>query len=602
MTGQAASQEERRAPPAQAAASGFAFFAASSRNYIPRLISSASMTAVTGVYVGWLWAMPWLAFIVFSLFSNTYLVTAMGRAATPEAAKRIWRLSNASSFFFTCVQCLPIVALWLTAQPPAMAFAVVASLVGCTYVLLQYYAEPEQYRLFLAPYVVALSFMIGRLVWLANFKIAALVAAIGCAVTLYNFLHFSRQILAGSRAALRAARAKAQEKEVAAEAANRAKSIFLATMSHEIRTPLNGVLGMAQAMAAEALSDLQRERLSVIHHSGESLLAILNDLLDLSKIEAGKLELESIEFDLGEVARGAHSAFTALANKKGLSFCLDVEPAAGRYRGDPTRLRQILYNLISNALKFTEQGEIRVTAALEGETLELSVRDTGLGISEQNLGKLFGKFDQLDSSTTRRFGGTGLGLSICRELAHLMDGDISVESQLGEGSCFVLRVNLPRVGDAKPPARLAPASPPELTSVALRVLAAEDNSVNQLVLKTLLHQMGVDPTVVDNGQAAVEAWEAQSWDVILMDIQMPIMDGLTATTMIRAREHASGRPRTPIVALTANAMSHQVVQYLAAGMDGHVAKPIEAAALFAALCSVAGEADGDDGALEIAVS
>ncbi len=441
MTGQAASQKEGRAPPAQAAASGFAFFAASSRNYIPRLISSASMTAVTGAYVGWLWALPWFASIIVSLFSNTYIVTAMGRAATPEAAKRIWRLSNASSFLFTCVQCLPIVALWLTAQPPAMAFAVVASLVGCTYVLLQYYAEPGQYRLFLAPYVVALSFMIGRLVWLANFKIAALVAAIGCAVTLYNFLHFSRQILAGSRAALRAARAKAQEKEVAAEAANRAKSIFLATMSHEIRTPLNGVLGMAQAMAAEALSDLQRERLSVIHHSGESLLAILNDLLDLSKIEAGKLELESIEFDLGEVARGAHSAFTALANKNGLSFCLDVEPAAGRYRGDPTRLRQILYNLISNALKFTEQGEIRVTAALEGETLELSVRNTGLGISEQNLGKLFGKFDQLDSSTTRRFGGTGLGLSICRELAHLMDGDISVESQLGEGSCFVLRVN-----------------------------------------------------------------------------------------------------------------------------------------------------------------
>ena len=601
MTGQAASQGEGKAAPANAVTSGFAFFAASSRNYIPRLVSGASMTCVTGVYIGWLWAVPWFAFIVFSLFSNQYLVRAMARAAVPDAAKRIWRLSNASSFTFTVIQCLPIVALWQTNQAPAMAFAVVASLVGCTYVLLQYYAEPLQYRLFLAPYAVVLTFMIGRLVLSAQFSPAAVVAAIGAAVTLFNFLHFSRQILAGSRAALRAAKAKAQEKELAAEAANRAKSVFLATMSHEIRTPLNGVLGMAQAMAAEELSDLQRDRLSVIHRSGESLLAILNDLLDLSKIEAGKLELESIEFDLGEVARGAHSAFTALANKKGLSFCLDVEQAAGRYQGDPTRLRQILYNLISNALKFTEQGEIRVIAALEGETLALSVRDTGLGVSEENLGRLFGKFDQLDSSTTRRFGGTGLGLSICRELAHLMDGDISVQSTLGEGSCFVLRVNLPRVGDAKPPARLAPAAPPELKSVALRVLAAEDNSVNQLVLKTLLHQLGVDPTVVDNGQAAVEAWEAQPWDVILMDIQMPIMDGLAATAAIRARELEQGRPRTPIVALTANAMSHQVEQYLAAGMDGHVAKPIEAAALFAALCAVVDEADDAD-ELEAAVA
>src|SRR4029077_9141871 len=245
---------------------------------------------------------------------------------------------------------------------------------------------------------------------------------------------------------------------------------FLATMSHEIRTPLNGVLGMAQAMAGDALSDRQRDRLSVIHRSGEALVAILNDVLDLSKIEAGKLELEQLEFEMGEVARGAYSAFTALANKKGLSFALDIERARGRYIGDPTRLRQILYNLISNALKFTEQGEIRVTAVREDDVLVLSVRDTGLGIPEENLSRLFGKFDQLDSSTTRRFGGTGLGLSICRELAHLMDGDIAVDSRLGEGSCFTLRLNLPRIGDAKPPAALAPAAPPELKSAHIRVL------------------------------------------------------------------------------------------------------------------------------------
>src|SRR6185295_15009503 len=216
--------------------------------------------------------------------------------------------------------------------------------------------------------------------------------------------------------------------------------------------------------------------LDVIHQSGEALLAILNDILDLSKIEAGKLELEEIEFDLGELAKGAHSAFTALANKKGLSFALDIEAARGVYRGDPTRLRQILYNLISNALKFTEQGEIRVTAVRDGDILQISVADTGVGIAPESLGKLFAKFDQLDSSTTRRFGGTGLGLAICRELASLMSGEITVQSDLGLGSTFTLRVPLARVGNERPVATVAEARA-DKPDIALRVLAAEDNAV-----------------------------------------------------------------------------------------------------------------------------
>ena len=375
-----------------------------------------------------------------------------------------------------------------------------------------------------------------------------------------------------------------------AEAASAAKSTFLATMSHEIRTPLNGVLGMAQAMAADGLPDHQRERLDVIRQSGESLLAILNDVLDLSKIEAGKLELELVEFDLAEIARGAHSAFTALANDRGLAFSLDIEPARGRYLGDPVRLRQVLYNLISNALKFTQEGEIRVSARYAGGRLSIAVADTGIGIAPDSVGKLFTKFDQLDSSTTRRFGGTGLGLAICHELAQLMGGAIGVESELGRGSCFTLEFPLPRLGDGTT-AAAAEAVVEELRGVSLRVLAAEDNAVNQLVLKTLLHQMGVDPVVVDNGQAAVEAWETGDWDVILMDVQMPVMDGVTATALIRGREQASGRPRTRIIALSANAMAHQVSEYLAAGMDGHVAKPIEAAALYTALRAAAEAAD-----------
>jgi PAS domain S-box-containing protein len=372
-----------------------------------------------------------------------------------------------------------------------------------------------------------------------------------------------------------------------AESANRAKSTFLATMSHEIRTPLNGVLGMAQAMAVDELCAVQRERLDVIRQSGESLLAILNDVLDLSKIEAGKLELEETEFDLAELARGAHAAFTAIAQKKGLSFDLEVERSAqGVYRGDPTRIRQILYNLISNALKFTATGEIRVAIRRSDDRLEVVVRDTGIGMAPETTTGVFSTFTQADSSTTRRFGGTGLGLSICRELAGLMGGDIGVESELGVGSTFTVRLELPwlrasAAAAADPsPAAVAPSG---AVRTAVRVLAAEDNAMNRLVLKTLLHQAGIEPKVVENGAECVEAWQAGTWDVILMDVQMPIMDGPSATRAIRELEAQTGRPRTPIVALSANAMSHQVSEYLAVGMDGHVSKPIEAAKLFEAI-------------------
>ncbi|CAN5196668.1 hypothetical protein BH11PSE2_BH11PSE2_09480 [soil metagenome] len=375
------------------------------------------------------------------------------------------------------------------------------------------------------------------------------------------------------------------EAKAAAEAANVAKSAFLATMSHEIRTPLNGVLGMAQAMACDALGEMQRARLDVIRQSGESLLAILNDILDLSKIEAGKLDLEEIEFDLADIARGAHAAFTTLANKGGLSFALEVDEAKGVYLGDPTRLRQILYNLISNALKFTEQGEIRVKASYDEAGLTLVVVDSGIGMTPEVQASLFAKFVQADASTTRRFGGTGLGLAICRELAELMGGSICVESELGVGSTFKVVLPLPRVGEGRDQSlevvSVEPNAPAE--TLSLRVLAAEDNSVNQLVLKTLLHQVGIDPIIVENGALCVEAWESGAFDVVLMDVQMPVMDGLYATRAIRAREAARGLARTPIIALTANAMSHQLAEYRAVGMDGHVTKPISAAKLFEAL-------------------
>jgi signal transduction histidine kinase len=399
--------------------------------------------------------------------------------------------------------------------------------------------------------------------------------------------------LKGNDEALHATMSELREARDAAEAANVLKSQFLANMSHEIRTPLNGVLAMAQIMAMGELNDTQRERLNVVRQSGEALLAILNDVLDLSKIEAGKMELEPIEFELGDIARHAEAAYGEMAKRKGLNLVIDMDPAAaGRRYGDVGRLRQIVSNLVSNAIKFTEKGEVRLSLSEEvredgGEMLRMLVSDTGIGIPAEKIPMLFQKFTQVDSSTTRKFGGTGLGLAICRELAGLMNGRIWVESQEGEGSIFHLIAPLPRVKAAIPPAD--PASKADASPAmdggprALRILAAEDNPTNQLVLRTIMQTFGVDLTLVSDGLQAVDAWRGGDFDLILMDIQMPVMDGVAATRLIRETETASARRRIPIVALSANAMTHQVAEYLGAGMDLHVAKPIELSKLHAAL-------------------
>jgi two-component system, sensor histidine kinase len=378
----------------------------------------------------------------------------------------------------------------------------------------------------------------------------------------------------------------------AAQEANLVKSQFLANMSHEIRTPLNGVLAMAQVLATSELNPAQAEQIDVIQKSGATLLSVLNDLLDISKIEAGRLELEATPFDIVEVAHGAYATFTSIANTSGVSFSMTIdEAAAGLWRGDSVRVRQVIYNLISNALKFTREGEVRVSIdsipSASGKDLTITIRDTGIGISPEALTTLFDKFVQADNTMTRRFGGTGLGLTICKQIVELMGGAIAVESRLGEGATFRVRLPLPWLGPALPlPAPPAAGETPETSLEGLRVLAAEDNVTNQLVLKTVLHSLGIQPVVVENGRLAVEAWAREPFDLILMDIQMPEMDGVAATQEIRRREAKAGGERTPIVALSANVMKHQVAEYLAAGMDAHLAKPINVAQLYDALLAV----------------
>ena len=377
---------------------------------------------------------------------------------------------------------------------------------------------------------------------------------------------------------------------IKAEAANRAKSDFLANMSHEIRTPLNGILGMAQVLGRDDLQASQREQLDVIRNSGEALLAILNSILDLSKIEAGQLEIERTPFELGDAVRAVADPFAALAAEKGLAFETRLEAAAdGRWLGDALRLRQVLANLASNAVKFTDQGRISLSVRRTPAGLAFEVADTGIGIAADRQDEVFAKFSQVDESSTRRFGGTGLGLAICRELVALMGGTLTLTSAPGLGSTFAFELPLEAVATLD--AADAAAAPAEAAAERpLRILAAEDNPTNRTILSALLGFTDAEVTMVEDGVEAVAAFEAAAFDVVLMDIQMTRMSGVAAARAIRAHETAAGQARTPILAVSANVMRHQVDEYLAAGMDGVVAKPLQAETLFGEIERVLGGA------------
>ena len=385
---------------------------------------------------------------------------------------------------------------------------------------------------------------------------------------------------------------------IRAEHAAQAKSDFLAMMSHEIRTPMNGVIGMAQALMKTQMKDEQRQMLSVMIDSSDMLLLLLNDILDMSKIEAGKIEIESIPFSPQKLVQAANDLFDARASAKDINLEVEIAADASQWRlGDPVRLRQIVFNLVSNAIKFTDQGTVKIALNLGPKReMAISVTDTGIGIPPDRLAHLFEKFTQADSSHTRLYGGTGLGLSIAKAMTEAMGGELLVESKEGVGSTFTCLVPLQAVSAAldepdhwAESGRSADGNAPTLQdkppASALKLLVAEDNQTNQLVLQVLLSSYEIELVFTQNGLEAIEAWQDARYDAILMDMQMPVMDGITAIRAIRAQEIRENRPRTPIVSLTANALQHQIDAQINAGADAHAPKPIHLPSLLAAIQS-----------------
>jgi len=384
---------------------------------------------------------------------------------------------------------------------------------------------------------------------------------------------------------------RVHERTAQLERANAEKSRFLANMSHELRTPLNGVIAISETLAREQATPKGKELAELIVSSGRLLERVLTDILDFSKIEAGEIKLSRDEFSMNTLVSRIAELHRASAEGKGLAFGWSVSPAADRrFAGDTVRLTQVLSNLLSNAVKFTETGEVRLQVDAAGGAVSFSVADTGIGFDDEVRERLFRRFEQADDSIRRRFGGTGLGLAISRSLVEMMGGSVDVVSAPGKGSTFTVTAALELVDGEALEAEDNAFEGFDISGA--RVLLAEDHPTNQKVVQLVLDSVGIDPVIVENGKLALEALQAERFDVVLMDMQMPELDGLSATIQLRAWEREQGLPRTPVIMLTANALDEHVKASLDAGADQHLSKPIRADALIEAIIHAMAESEG----------
>ena len=477
----------------------------------------------------------------------------------------------------------PLMA-WFSGHPFGQPLAMTLLVSGYVLVFAQLRSSPKQAVVISSPYgvsatVIAASLWGTDLFWafmgVVPFTAAGLVVLVLMTMLREERIRAFQEHQAHLIEELESARDRAN-------AASEAKSSFLGVISHELRTPMNGVLGAAQLLGATRLEPTQREYLSIIRNSGDNLLSLLNDILDMTKIEAGKMTFEIVDVSVEDLHKRVTGPFQAQAEAKGLNFSVRFEgetPAV--VRGDPLRVCQVIHNLLSNAVKFTDVGEVAYTVRSQRLSddrvrFDFAVRDSGAGISPEDLERLFQPFTQVDASSTRRFGGTGLGLTISRRMANIMGGDITVESTVGEGSTFTFTVEADVVEW-----KLEEAATPIVAEVAdgraLNVLVVEDHPVNRMILEAWMSSAGHTSSTAENGQIAVEMATGQRFDLIVMDVNMPVMDGLTATREIRAGGGVNAE--TPIVVLSASARTEDHEAGLEAGADAYLNKPIDFAAL-----------------------
>ena len=540
----------------------------SHRSRTARLTVTMMVSGLLGYYFGVITMLAWLA-VNAVLESLLVVVTFLRRrGGRPSLVVRL-----GVPGLFTVAWSIMTTLSWAYG-PQAMKFAALVMMFGLLIEALKYAALNRAALLVMAPppfIALAAAPLIS-----GGFKPWEL------AVVAFTLLGLLGYMVQTSRA-LRANALALERAQIEALEASRAKSAFVAMMSHELRTPMNGVLGLAHALGATKLDDRQADYLDMIIQSGDGLMTILNDILDLSKIEAGKLELESAPFDVRQLAGQIQKAWNETARRKGLELVLTVTPDTPAWLlGDALRVRQVLLNLVSNALKFTESGRVDIAIATgEAGGLTLSVSDTGVGLTEEQLSHLFAPFTQGDRSTARRFGGTGLGLTICRHLTELMGGDITVTSAVGAGSTFKVSLALPL---AQAPARHGAAAP-VLDIDGARVLVVDDNAVNLTVARAILEAAGIVVATASDGHQALTRLLIEDFDVVLMDVHMPGMDGVEAVRRIRTGE--AGRADIPVLALTADAMAGDAERLLSQGFDDAHPKPIRPAELLQAVARLA---------------